>query len=191
MLDKLWSFLLCVYGLVHQALVPCPAPDLLPANSLNTQQYLGKWYFIAAVGFRDADIHMFRGMDSSVFSVEETSVKDTLQMTADMRVGDLCLKQTWTYYVRPERDDLEVEGRPTRRTLIWSGKWVGCPQCIILQEIEPPRSETEAVDSLSRHLLYARQSDVDPTVVAAFQENSACNNLTAFVKLPQTKELCH
>lgn len=25
--------------------------------------------------------------------------------------GDSCLKQTWTYYVRPERDDLEVEGK--------------------------------------------------------------------------------
>ncbi|XP_071386085.1 apolipoprotein M-like [Centroberyx affinis] len=189
MLNRLWSFLLYLYGLLYEVFIPCPVPDLLPANSLNTEQYLGKWYFIAAVSHREADIQMFRAMDSSTFTVDKTSVNGTLLMTGAARIGDKCLKQTWIYYIRPDSDYMEQEGRPVRRTLAWSGTSINCPQCIILQEIEPPLNETEEEDALSRHMLYARQSDVATEVVKAFQAASTCNGMDAIVKLPQEKGL--
>ncbi|KAM9852061.1 apolipoprotein M [Aulostomus maculatus] len=134
-------------------MVPCSYPEQLPANTLDLQAYLGKWYFKAAVSHREADIRMFRAMDNILFTMEETA-KDTLLLTGNMRIGDNCAKQTWIYHIRPDRDDLELEGRPQRRTLLWSGNWTNCPECIILQEIEPPLDETGTEDSLSRHMLY-------------------------------------
>uniref|UniRef100_A0A3B4XDF3 Apolipoprotein M n=1 Tax=Seriola lalandi dorsalis TaxID=1841481 RepID=A0A3B4XDF3_SERLL len=102
MLDGALSYFLYLYSLVYQALVPCPVPEQLPANTINRQQYLGKWYFKAAVSLREADIQKFKAMDNMLFSIEEKA-NDTL-------LGDKCMNQTWTYYINPERDDLELEG---------------------------------------------------------------------------------
>ncbi|XP_056143071.1 apolipoprotein M [Lampris incognitus] len=190
MAQEAWSVLLHVYGLVYQALVPCAVPELLAASSLNIQQYLGKWYFVAAVSSREADIHMFRGMDSTVFTLEETAVNNTLLLTGVMRIGDKCQNATWTYHIHPEREELVLAGKPERKTLLWSGAWLNCLQCIILQETEPPLKDTDTEDSLGRHMLYARQSMVDPAVVKAFQTKSSCNEMDAFVRLPQEKEFC-
>ncbi|XP_023262963.1 apolipoprotein M isoform X1 [Seriola lalandi dorsalis] len=189
MLDGALSYFLYLYSLVYQALVPCPVPEQLPANTINRQQYLGKWYFKAAVSLREADIQKFKAMDNMLFSIEEKA-NDTLLLTGNMRLGDKCMNQTWTYYINPERDDLELEGRPQRRSLLWSGKWANCSNCIIFQEVEPPLSQTDSVDSLNRFMLYARQGDVDPEVVTTFLKNSACHQMSASVRLPQTKEFC-
>ena len=50
-------------------------------------------------------------------------------------------------------------GLPRRRTLLWSGKWANCPECIIIQEVEPPLKETDSEDSLNRYLLYSKCSE--------------------------------
>lgn len=47
-----------------------------------------------------------------------------------------------------------VSGKPGRRSLLWSGRWADCGECIILQEIEPPLSPSDSEDSLNRFLLY-------------------------------------
>ncbi|XP_076006310.1 apolipoprotein M-like [Genypterus blacodes] len=184
----MWSFLLSVCGLLSQAIFPCKVPELLPANTLNTQQYVGKWYFKAATSFKEDHIQMFKAMDNAVYTIEETA-KGTLLLSGSMRIKDSCVNRTWTYHIHPEREDMELEGRPQRRTLLWSGKSANCPDCIILQEIEPPLSDAEAEDSLARSMLYARHSDGD-AMVKAFRANSACNGGPAFVAMPQTKEFC-
>ncbi|XP_042281049.1 apolipoprotein M [Thunnus thynnus] len=188
MLNATLPYLLHLFSL-YQSIVPCSVPEQLPANTVDSQQYLGEWYFIAAVSHREADIREYRAMDNVLFTVEETA-KNTLLMTGHIRIGENCINQTWIYHIRPERDDLEVEGRPQRRTLLWSGKWVNCSDCIIVQEVEPPVDSTGTEDSLNRHMLYARQSDVDSEMVTAFLKNSACHNMSASVKLPQEKGCC-
>nr|QCP69322.1 apolipoprotein M [Lateolabrax maculatus] len=189
MLNEMLSCFLYFYSLLYQAIVPCSVPELLPVNTVDYQQYLGKWYFKAAVSRREADIHKFKALDNIGFIMEETA-NDTLLLTGLMRIGDNCMKNTWTYHIRPERDDLELEGRLDRRNLLWSGKWANCPECIIFQEVEPPLNGTGTEDSLNRFMLYARQSDVDSEVVRAFLKNAACHNMLASVTLPQQKEFC-
>ncbi|XP_019960524.1 apolipoprotein M isoform X2 [Paralichthys olivaceus] len=189
MLNEALSYVLYLYGLLYQAIVPCSVPELLPVDTINRQQYLGKWFFLAAVSHREADIQKFKVLDSILFTMEEPA-NDTLLLSGYMRMGENCKNQTWTYHLHPDRDDLELEGRPQRRNLFWSGKWVDCADCIIFQEFEPPLRETDSEDSLGRFMLYARQSDVKPEVVTSFLKNSACHNMLASVRLPQTKEFC-
>ncbi|XP_040900852.1 apolipoprotein M [Toxotes jaculatrix] len=189
MLEKALSYFLYLYGLLYQAIVPCSFPELLPVNTVNRQQYLGKWYFKAAVSHREADIQKFKALDNILFSIEETA-NNTLLLTGFMRMGDNCINKNWTYHLHPEREDMELEGKPERKNLLWTGKWANCANCIIFQEVEPPLKETDTVDSLNRFMLYARQSDVDSEVVTTFLKNSACQNMLASVKLPQSKEFC-
>ncbi|XP_068591869.1 apolipoprotein M-like [Cebidichthys violaceus] len=189
MWDKALSCFLYFYGLLYQVFVPCLVPELLSASTVDHQQYLGKWFFKAAVSRREADIQKFKELDNMWFTIEEP-VNDTLLLTGHMRIGENCMKQTWTYHIRPERDDVELEGRPKRRTLLWSGKWANCPECIIFQEVEPPLNETDSEDSLSRYLLYGRRSEVDSELVKALLKNLACHGVSASVRPPQEKEFC-
>ncbi|XP_044064197.1 apolipoprotein M [Siniperca chuatsi] len=189
MLNEAWSYFLYLYGLLYQAIVPCSFPEQLPATTIDRQQYLGKWYFKAAVSRREADIQRFKALDNIWFTMEEKA-NDTLLLTGHMRIGDNCKNQTWTYTIPPERDDLELQGKPERRNLFWSGKWANCLECIIFQEVEPPLSKTDTEDSLNRFMLYARQSDIDSEVMRAFLKNSACHNMLASVRVPQEKEFC-
>ncbi|XP_037532466.1 apolipoprotein M [Nematolebias whitei] len=189
MLADAWACLLYLYTVFHQLVVPCSHPEQLLVNSVNRQQYLGKWHFEAAVSRRGADIQKFKVLDSVVFTMEETD-NETLVLTGHMRMGDDCMKQTWTYQIQPGRDDLILQGRPQRRNLLWSGTWANCPDCIIFQEVEPPLSESDSEDSLNRYMLYARQKDLDPDVTTTFLKKSACRNLKESVRLPQEKEYC-
>ncbi|XP_064801606.1 apolipoprotein M-like [Oncorhynchus masou masou] len=187
---EVYSFLLFVNGWLCQLFSPCSQPVLLSTSSLNTQQYLGKWYFIAAAGVKESDVQMFRQMDSTVFYLDETS-KNALLLTGAMRVGVHCIMKNWTYTIQSGKDDLTSEGRPELQTLVWSGEWLNCTQCILLQEIERHLDPLETHDTLNRFMLYARDSALlDNKVVTAFQTQTACKNMDRFVHLPQEKELC-
>ncbi|XP_069571105.1 apolipoprotein M [Brachyistius frenatus] len=189
MFPEVWSCVLYSLGLLHQAIVPCSYPEQLHVNTVDRQQYLGTWYFKAAVSRKEDEIRTFRALDNTLFTMEETD-KDTLLLTGDMRIGDDCVKQTWTYRIHPDREDLELEGRPQRRNLLFNGTWADCSECIIFQEVEPALNESGSEDSLNRFMLYARRSDVSSEVVRTFLENSACNMLKASVTLPQEKAFC-
>ncbi|XP_041844484.1 apolipoprotein M [Melanotaenia boesemani] len=189
MLFEAWSYFLYLSSLLYHAIVPCTFPEQLLANKVDRQQFLGKWYFKAAVSHREADIHKFSVFDNMLFIMEETA-NDTLKLSGHLRMGDDCMKQTWTYHLQPGREDLVLEGRPQRRTLLWSGSWANCLDCIILQEIEPPETETDSEDSLSRFMLYARQKHVNSEVVTTFLKRTACNKMGKSVTLPQEREFC-
>ncbi|XP_070823064.1 apolipoprotein M-like [Chaetodon trifascialis] len=186
MLNETLKYLLSLSTLLYQVIDPCSYPELLPANTVDQQQYLGKWYFKAAVSHKEADIHQFKALDNIWFTMEKTA-NGTLLLTGHMNMGDNCVKQNWSYHIHPERDDLELEGKKERRNLLWSGKWANCPECIIFQEIEGPLSPTDSEDSLNRFMLYSRRSDVDAEVVTAFLKKAACQNMLASVTLPQKK----
>ncbi|XP_003965754.1 apolipoprotein M [Takifugu rubripes] len=189
MWNRAVSYLLSLLSFFYQAIVPCPFPELLPANTIDHQQYLGKWYFRAAVSRYEAQIAKFQPLDSLWFNMERSG-NGTLLLTGHAHMKGICIKETWTYRIHTDRYDLEQEGKPSRRSLLWSGRWADCGECIILQEIEPPLSPSDSEDSLNRFLLYARRSDVDPGVVAAFLKRTACNDMLASVTLPQEKEFC-
>ncbi|KAM9723754.1 apolipoprotein M-like [Menidia menidia] len=104
--------------------------------------------------------------------------------------GETCSLQNWTYRLRPDREDLVLEGRPQRRTLLWSGSSIRCSGCIILQEIEPALSEMDSEDSLGRFMLYSRQPDGNSEVVATFLKNWDCNGSSESVKPPQKQGFC-
>ncbi|XP_072249628.1 apolipoprotein M-like [Leuresthes tenuis] len=120
----------------------------------------------------------------------EKTASGAVLLTGHMRKGDDCIKQNWTFHVQPDRDDLVLEGKPQRRTLLWSGSWANCLDCIILQEIEPPLTETDSEDSLGRFMLYSRQAEVNSEMVAAFLRNADCSGFTKSVKPAQEKEFC-
>lgn len=134
---------------------------------------------------------MFRQMDSTVFHLNETSEK-TLLLTGAICVGVHCIMKNWTYTIQSGKDDLTSQGRPELQTLVWSGEWLNCNQCILLQEMECHLDPLERHDTLNRFMLYARDSALlDNKVVKAFRTQMACKNMDRFVRLPQEKELCH
>nr|XP_046254619.1 apolipoprotein M [Scatophagus argus] len=189
MWNEMLSCFLSLYSLLYQVIVPCSFPEQLRVNTVDHQQYLGKWYFKAAVSHREADIQKFKALDSVWFNMEKKA-NNTLLLTGHMRIEDNCVTQSWTYHIHPDRDDLELEGRTHRRNLLWSGTWANCLDCIVFQETEPPLSPTDSEDSLHRLMLYARQTDGNTDVVTTFLKNAACNNMLASVTLPQEKEFC-
>ncbi|KAG7457524.1 hypothetical protein MATL_G00228160 [Megalops atlanticus] len=179
------SFVTYVYWL-FQSLFPCTPPQLLPTSHLNTQQYLGTWYFVAAVGGRQSDIGAFTPMDSTVFDLQEAKKTSTLRLTGAIRVGDVCVTRVWTYHLHPEKDYLEVEGRPNRRTVLWSGQWLSCSDCILLQETD--RGEVQ--DEMNRVMLYARNGSLSTDIVKDFQAKMSCLGIKEFLSLPQKREYC-
>ncbi|KAJ8341983.1 hypothetical protein SKAU_G00319110, partial [Synaphobranchus kaupii] len=185
MLAKLWSLVLYVYGL-FQSLWPCPSPQLLSLHHLNTQQYVGTWYFIAAVGNRQSDISQFTSMDSTVFDLQRAKENGTLVITGAIRIGDSCSSKVWMYHVDPDKDYLVAEGWPNRRTLLWSGEWLNCPDCVMLQETDLGEIE----DETNRILLYARNGSLSDSVVKDFQSKWSCLGMSEIFSLPQEKEYC-
>ncbi|KAM9512615.1 LOW QUALITY PROTEIN: apolipoprotein M [Salvelinus alpinus] len=164
-----YSFLLFVNGWLGQLFTLCSQPAL-STSSLKTQWYLGKLNFVAAAGVKESDVQMFRQMDSTVFHLNETSEKTLLW---------LCTIQSLN----------NKKCRPERQTLVGSGEWLNCNQCILLQEIERHLDPLETHDT-SRFMLYARDSALLDNKVVAFRTQTACKNMDRFVHLPQEKELC-
>ncbi|XP_062278995.1 apolipoprotein M [Scomber scombrus] len=176
---------------VHSLLyffVPCPHPEQLRSNNIDIQQFLGKWYFQLAVSHKEAHIGEYNAIDSFVITAEETAQK-MLLLTGHVRKGDTCTNQTWTYRIRPESNDFELEGRPQRWTLLWESDSKHCKDCIRIQEIEPPLDSTGSEDSLGRHLVFARKKK-DDSEITPILESLACHGLKYYVKPDQKKEFC-
>ncbi|KAK0155543.1 Apolipoprotein M [Merluccius polli] len=182
MQTELASLLLYVYSLWSAVIQPCPNYTPLSVGSLSAKQYLGRWYFSAAVSRREEDLQLFRKMDSTVFTLQTTaSDPDTLLLTGDMRIGQNCVRASWTYNIISGRDDMQLQGRPDRQTFLRSGAQLNCSDCIILQEVEP---------ALNRYMLYGRQQVIPEDVIEDFREMFTCHRVNSFVRLPQNKGLC-
>ncbi|XP_018596239.1 apolipoprotein M isoform X2 [Scleropages formosus] len=169
------------------SLWPCSLPEILSTSSVNTKQYLGSWYFIAAVGVRESDVAMYKSMDNTVALLQEAIDANTLLLMGAIRVEDYCLKKNWTYHIRQGRKDLELEGRPERHSWVWSGQWLNCTDCILFQELEP---ELEGNTPLNRVLLYARNTSVSTELVRDFQAKTSCLGMKNFLIMPQEREYC-
>ncbi|KAG5843173.1 hypothetical protein ANANG_G00185680 [Anguilla anguilla] len=181
MFRMLCSLLLYVYGL-FQNLFPCSAPQLLSVHHLNTQQYLGTWYFIAAAGSRPSDLEQFTSSDSTVFVLQEATKNSTHLLTGAIRIGDSCLSNAWTYHITPDKDYLDLEDV----CVLWNGLWLNCPDCILLEETDLG----EIKDGINRVMLYARNGSLSTSVVKNFQAKMSCLGMIEFYSLPQEREYC-
>ncbi|KAG7276558.1 hypothetical protein CRUP_019608 [Coryphaenoides rupestris] len=183
---ELATLLVYIYSLWSAVVQPCPDYSPLSAGSLNAKQYLGRWYFSAAVSAVEEELQMFRLMDNTVFNLQPLTPSDphTLLLTGDMRIGDSCARATWTYNILSSRDDMQLQGRPQRQTFLRAGAQLNCSDCIILQEVEP------APTTLNRYMLYGRQQAVPEDVIEDFRKMFACHKMSSFVRLPQNKSLC-
>ncbi|CAL8336708.1 unnamed protein product [Gadus morhua 'NCC'] len=181
---NLASFLLYVYSMWVVVSQPCPTYTALSADSLNPDEYLGRWYFSAAVSGREGELQWFRMMDSSVYTMQTTAVPQTILLNGDIRIGNNCMRSSMTYQVLSGRDGLQLEGRPQRQTFLWVGAQHNDSDYIIMQETEP------APDAFDVYMLYGRKKVLPDDVIKDFQETFACQGMTAFVRLPQTQELC-
>ncbi|XP_061111536.1 apolipoprotein M isoform X2 [Conger conger] len=185
MFVELWSLILTAYGLFW-SLLPCSPPEVLSVHDVNTQQYVGTWYFITAAGSRVSDISQFTSMDSTVFNLQETRENGTLLLTGAIRIGDSCLSRMWIYHLDANKDYLDLEGHPDRRTSLWSGKWLNCPTCVLLLE----KDLGHINDNMSRVMLYARNGSLSASVVNDFRSKMSCLGVTEFYSLPQEREYC-
>ncbi|KAJ8367674.1 hypothetical protein AAFF_G00313740 [Aldrovandia affinis] len=188
MLGKVWSLVLYVYGL-FQGLWPCPGPQQLSVNHLASQRYQGTWYFIAAAGRRPSDIQQFTEMDNSVYHLQEATEDGTILLTGAYSLGHespRCFTQAWTYHLLPDKEYLDLEGHPDRRTIFWSGEWLNCPDCIMMNELDLGEVE----DKLSRIMLYARNSSLSSDIVQDFQSKWTCLGVKDFLILPRRREYC-
>ncbi|XP_059921200.1 apolipoprotein M-like [Gadus macrocephalus] len=180
-LASLLLYVYCMWVVVSQ---PCPTYTALSVDSLNPEEYLGRWYFSAAVSGREEELQWFRMMDSSVFTMQKTAVPQTLLLNGDIRIGNNCIRSSMTYKVLSGRNDVELEGRPQRKTFFWGGAQHNDSDYIIVQETEP------APAALDVYMLYGRKKVLPDDVIKDFQEILACQGMTAFFRLPQTQELC-
>ncbi|XP_066580322.1 apolipoprotein M [Amia ocellicauda] len=179
MWTEAWSSLLSVYGLIFQALQQlCGEPAQISAGSLNTAEYFGTWYFIAAAGEKPSDLQNFTLMDNTIFNLQGEDLPQRLLLRGAIRVGEHCLQKSWTYLIHTGRDDMELEGRPDRTTNIFQ---VGCKDCIGLQEI---------TNGGNRIMLYARNATLAAEQVQMFQFKVACMGMNEFLILPQEREYC-
>ncbi|MBN3316974.1 APOM protein, partial [Atractosteus spatula] len=176
--SSVWACLAYLAGLALQALWPCRGPQQMSAGSLNTAEYFGTWYFIAAAGENSSDLQTFTLMDNAIFSLQGAELPQRLLLQGVFRVGEYCGNKTWIYYIHPGRDDLEQEGRPERTVNIYR---LDCRDCILLQESSP---------GSNRVMLYGRSASPGAQQVQDFQRAAACMGLTHFLRLPQQAEYC-
>ncbi|KAM3614073.1 uncharacterized protein V6R79_009649 [Siganus canaliculatus] len=96
MLNEAWSCFLSLFSFISQVIVPCSLPEQLPANTIDHQQYLGKWYFKAAISHNEAEIQQFKALDNMWFTMDKVA-NDTLLLTGHMRIMDCPSRSSHKY----------------------------------------------------------------------------------------------
>ncbi|MBN3270514.1 APOM protein, partial [Polyodon spathula] len=150
MYHRFWSYLFYLYGLVAQVIWPCEEPAKISAGSLNTAEYFGSWYFIAAAGESDSDLQIFKHMDNTLFDLQGADIPERLLLQGAIKVGNHCVEKNWVYYIHHYRDDLELEGRPLMKSYIFESD---CKDCIIMME-----TQDKGEHQFKRMMLYAHRT---------------------------------
>ncbi|XP_058865330.1 apolipoprotein M-like isoform X2 [Acipenser ruthenus] len=150
MYHRFWSYLVYLYGLVAQTIWRCEEPAKMSAGGLNTAEYFGSWYFIAAAGESDSDVQMFKSMDNTLFDLQGANIPERLVLQGAIKVGNHCIKRNWVYYIHRYRDDMELEGRPLMKVYIFESD---CKDCIIMMEMQD-----EGEHQFKRMMLYEESS---------------------------------
>ncbi|XP_053159573.1 apolipoprotein M isoform X2 [Hemicordylus capensis] len=172
-----WACLLYLYGLLVNALSLCEAPVKLHANELDRDQYLGRWFFIAAASASPSSLETFTTTDNTVFRMTQSDSPERLQLQAaiQLKTGE-CMPRSWIYLLKVNSTDMATEGRPHMRTELFSSK---CPDSIIVQETD---------QDYQRILLYSRVLHPAEECIADFKDKAFCLDMDEFLLIPRTQE---
>lgn len=179
MMDGPWYYLLYLYGVFVDALSVCDSPVKLHASELNRDQYLGRWFFIAAASSSTSSLAPFTGIDSTLFRMTQSNSHERLQLQAALRLKTgQCVPRSWVYLLKEENADLATEGRSHMRTELFSAK---CPDSIIVQETD---------QDYQRILLYSRVPHPAEDCIEDFKDKAFCLDMDEFLLIPRTQGAC-
>uniref|UniRef100_A0A6J0V8C6 Apolipoprotein M n=1 Tax=Pogona vitticeps TaxID=103695 RepID=A0A6J0V8C6_9SAUR len=179
MMDGPWYYLLYLYGVFVDALSVCDSPVKLHASELNRDQYLGRWFFIAAASSSTSSLAPFTGIDSTLFRMTQSNSHERLQLQAALRLKTgQCIPRSWVYLLKEENADLATEGRSHMRTELFSAK---CPDSIIVQETD---------QDYQRILLYSRVLHPAEDCIEDFKDKAFCLDMDEFLLIPRTQGAC-
>uniref|UniRef100_A0A8C1P5G3 Apolipoprotein M n=1 Tax=Cyprinus carpio TaxID=7962 RepID=A0A8C1P5G3_CYPCA len=184
LMSTLWGVVTSLTGLFYsgiQVMVPCLPPAPLSTAVISTNEYMGTWHFVAAAGWEEDDLKSFKTTDSSILHIQK-GANDTLTVTEDSRVGDQCQKNTWSYFASSVTDPFLFRTDFNAFALIWDGKLINCPSCIIILVVDE--------DEEASALLFARNESTPDEVIQEFKSKMECVLMEDFLKAPLKKGLC-
>ncbi|XP_026145704.1 apolipoprotein M-like [Carassius auratus] len=184
LMNTLWGVVGSVMGLLYtgiQVMVPCLPPAPLSNDVISTDVYMGTWHFVAAAAWDEDDLKSFKTTDSSVLHIQK-GTNGTLTATEGYRVGDKCQKNTWSYYISSVTEPFLFRTDFDAFVLIWDGKFVNCPSCIIIFLVD----ENEEASAL----LFARNEVTPDEVIQEFESKMECVLMDDVIKAPLKKGYC-
>ncbi|XP_057189765.1 apolipoprotein M [Triplophysa rosa] len=184
MIDIIWGLFGTAVGLLYagmQGMVPCLPPAPLSTSVINTDQYMGSWNFVAATAWDEDGIKSFKDTDSSVLDIQK-GANFTLIVTERWRSGEECQSKTWNYWAHSMTDPLLFREDFDAIAMIWDGKWVNCPSCIVTLMIDDD-------DEVSA-MLFSRDEKTPDNVIDEFKSKTECLLMEDFMKAPLTKGYC-
>ncbi|KAF4117630.1 apolipoprotein M [Onychostoma macrolepis] len=184
LMSTLWgavSSLMSLFYAGMQVMVPCLPPAPLSTAVINTDEYMGSWYFVAAAAWEEDDLKSFKTTDSSILHIQKDA-NDTLMVTETTRVGDQCQKNTWNYFAWSMTDPFLFRTDFDTIALIWDGKLINCPSCIIILFVDEDE-ETSA-------MLFARNENTPDEVIQEFKSKTECVYMEEFLKAPLKNGYC-
>ncbi|KAK2900635.1 hypothetical protein Q8A67_008750 [Cirrhinus molitorella] len=184
LMSSLWGTVGSLLSLFYagiQVMVPCLPPAPLSTAVINTDEYMGSWYFVAAASWDEDDLKSFKTTDSSVLHIQK-GTNDTLTVTESSRVGDQCHKSTWSYFTLSATDPFLFRTDFDTLALIWDGKLVNCSSCIIILFVDE-NEETSA-------MLFNRNEKTSDEVIQEFKSRMECVLMEDFLKAPLKTGYC-
>ncbi|XP_078272424.1 apolipoprotein M-like [Rhinoraja longicauda] len=184
MYQRIWLWMVYLFGLTMQALWYCDYNDKVTAGNLNKTQYSGKWYFVMMAADSDNSLLKFGAMDSAVFRLTPMQDKGKLLLRGEFRLSDTlhCLSRQWTYHISNKTEDMILEGRPEQKTEIYVKEG---DDYIMLLEIQE-----EGLEKFKRLMLYGRTPGVTDDMRLEFEHRAHCLDLTTLLVLKQAQPPC-
>ncbi|KAK9979990.1 hypothetical protein ABG768_013390 [Culter alburnus] len=183
LMNTLWSAFGSLMGLFYfglQVMVPCLPPAPLSISRLITDEYMGSWHFVAVSVWDEDDLKDFKTADNSMLHIQKSD-DDTLTVTESFSIADQCQKITWTYNTSV-LDPFLFRSDMDAIALVWDGKFVNCPSCIIILHVDGD-------DEIST-MLFDRGEKTPDEVIQKFKSKMECLYMEDFYKSPREKAQC-
>uniref|UniRef100_A0A672NQ87 Apolipoprotein M n=1 Tax=Sinocyclocheilus grahami TaxID=75366 RepID=A0A672NQ87_SINGR len=184
LMSTLWGVVSPLMGLFYagiQVMVPCLPPAPLSTAVINTDEYMGSWYFVAAAAWEKGDLKSLKFTDSSIIHIQK-GPNETLTVTEAFRIRKRCLKNTWSYLALSVTDPFLFTTDFNSIALIWDGKFINCPSCIIMLFVDD--------DEEPSAMLFARNESTPDEVIQEFKSKMECVYMEEFLKIPLKNGYC-
>ncbi|XP_018925498.1 apolipoprotein M [Cyprinus carpio] len=184
LMSQLWGVVNSLMSLFYagiQVMMPCLPPAPLSTTVIYTDEYMGSWYFVAAAAWEEDNLKSFKATDSSVLHIQK-GANNTLTVIENFRIGDQCHKNTWRYFASSVIDPFLFRTDFDTIALIWDGKLINCPSCIIILFMDE--------DEESSAMLFARNENTPDEVIQEFKSKMECVYMEDFLKAPLKHGYC-